>query len=233
MNNIFKLSTILLFVGISSYALASTETRSLDNFSKISVSSGIKAVLVKGTKNQITIEADDVELDKIETEVSGEKLRVKIEESWWKFNWGKKRKVSVVITYTSELSGISASAGSNITSDNIISGNNLDINSSSGANLKLEIDAASVDASASSGAQLNLSGKAAKLDVDVSSGAGFNGYDLVSDDVEADASSGANARVWASNKIKANASSGGNISYKGSPGSKDVNKSSGGSVSSN
>lgn len=231
MKHLVKLSLAILFAGIASLTYASTETRSLDNFSRVSISSGIKAQLVKGNKNEITIEAEDVDLDKIQTEVSNNRLKVKIEESWWKFNWGKRRKVSVVISYTSDLTAISASAGASVKSDNVIKGSELEFSSSSGASLSLEIDGSAVEADASSGAQLNLSGKAENLDVDVSSGAGFNGYELSCEEVRADASSGASAKVWASNKIKADASSGASVHYKGSPAFKDVNKSSGGSVS--
>ena len=66
-----KLTAILFLVtaaAISAFG-QNTETRSLDNFSAISVGEAIKLVLIPGNKNEARITATNVDLDEIETRV--------------------------------------------------------------------------------------------------------------------------------------------------------------------
>ena len=76
---------ILIFL-ISNQSFASvlrdTEVRKLDDFSKVTVATGINLVLVAGSKNEAEIEVDNIDLDDIITRVSGDKLTIKIQ------NWG-------------------------------------------------------------------------------------------------------------------------------------------------
>lgn len=224
------LSTLLL---TSSFLIGQdSETRSVDSFDEVSVATGIDATLVKGSKNQVEIEVDNVDLDNIITEVRGGKLVVKVEQNFWKNILGKSRNrdVDVVITYTEDLEGLSISSGARVETDGAIETRDIEISCSSGANGDIEVEASEVEISVSSGAYMAIEGETAFLDVSVSSGASFKGKGLLADDVEASASSGASASVYADKSLKAKASSGGSISYKGDPNT-DIKKSSGGSVS--
>jgi hypothetical protein len=224
------LTFLLSACTVIAFAFADSETRNLSDFNKVSISSGINATLVKGSTNKVDIEADGIELEKIKTEVNGNKLKVSIDQKWWSGGWGKKRKVSVVITYTEELNQISSSAGSRVGNEGTISSSKLQLSASSGSNTSLNISAESVSADVSSGASLSVSGSAGSIDVDASSGSSFKGYELESGDANVDASSGASIQVNVSGDLDADVSSGASIKYKGSPKSKNIDKSSGGSV---
>ena len=208
-----------------------TETRNLDSFDGISVASGIKAELVRGNTNKIEITADGIDLDKISTEVSGDKLKVKVNQKNNWFNWGsKKRTVNVTITYNSTLEYISSSSGSSVEADHTILASNLDLNTSSGAYMNITVEANDVEIGVSSGANMNVSGNASSVDIDISSGASLDAGDLESGEVTVDGSSGSSAKVYATSSLNVDVSSGASVRYKGNPGTTDFDKSSGGSV---
>ncbi len=224
---------ITLLLSSSLYILEAKdhEVRNLNNFSSVSVATGINLVLVQGSSNEAEIDVDNIELDEIITKVDGGKLTVKVKGNKWGSNWWKnrKRKVDVRLTYKN-LEQISASSGANVTSDNTISNDDIELDASSGASINLDVDGTDIEADASSGSTISLSGECGTFDANVSSGARIKGADLEAGNVEASASSGASIRVWAKDGLNAKASSGGSIKYKGNPESLKKKKSSGGSV---
>lgn len=230
-------TTLTLLSFLASFFLVSatmtaqdTETRNLDNFSGISVSSGITAKLVKGNTNKIDITASGIDLDKIETKISGDKLKVGVEKNNWKFWGNNKRKVNVTITYNGTLDYISSTSGSKVEADHTITASNISLNTSSGANLNLNLEANDVDIDVSSGAWAGLSGNAKKVTIDISSGASLDASDLESASVDVDGSSGSSVKVHATNSLTVDVSSGASVRYKGNPGKTDFDKNSGGSV---
>ena len=207
-----------------------SETRNVpDNFDAISVSSGIEATLVKGNTNEVEITASGVDLDKVTVDVKRGKLEIGIKQKWWS-SWGRKKNVDVVITYTSELEGIYASSGSTIESHQTITGDELNLKTSSGAYIELDIDANDVEIELSSGATMDLSGYAKNAEIDLSSGASLDAYNLKGEKVEIDGSSGANASIHVTAELNADVSSGASVKYKGNPNDTSIDKSSGGSV---
>ena len=226
-----QLLTLLLASGVTMLmAFGDTETRNLSSFSEISVAAGIKATLVKGNVNKADIDAEGIELDKVITEVDGDRLIVKIKTRMWG-NWGNKRNVKVTITYSESLESVSASSGASVVSDEVLrTASRLELQSSSGANSKLKVNTENISADVSSGASLNVEGSANTIEIDVSSGSSFKGYDLVCKNVNVDVSSGGSAYVHATSELDADVSSGGSVKYKGNPSSKNIDKSSGGSV---
>lgn len=228
-----KMATaIALFVlGTSGLTAQDTETRDLDNFDGISVSAGIEATLVQGNTNEIFISADGIDIEKVETEIRKDILKVGIDQNWWS-NIGKRnrRKVKVTITYNNALNYISSSSGSSVEADHTIRANDLQVKTSSGADISLDIEANEVEIDVSSGSHMDLAGSAKNIDVDISSGASLDAYDLEGDNVKVDGSSGSTAKVHANDSINADVSSGASVKYKGNPSRKDVDKSSGGSV---
>lgn len=224
-----KAILVLFSVLLSSLAWSQSETRSVDRFDMVSVATGIDAKLVKGSDNSVYIESSSVDLDKILTEVKNGELNVYVKKKWYQ-GWGKSYKINATITYSGELSAISSSSGAEITADHVISSDELDLSSSSGADLELDINVDKLDADVSSGADIDISGQATDAVVEASSGSSFDGKDLKCDKADLDVSSGADIYITVNKELVADASSGGSIKYKGNPSKRDIDKSSGGSV---
>ena len=224
---VFVLSLLL---GAFVYAQDS-ETRNVESFEGVKVSSGVSAELVKGSTNKVEITVEGIDIDKVTTEVKKGVLKVGVETKWWN-NWGgrKRSKIKAVITYAQDLNGIAAGSGSSLTSEQTIESDDLDLDVSSGASMDLdiEVDDASIDIS--SGATLRLSGSAESTEIDLSSGSNINAYSFMTKRADIDGSSGSTAKIHVVDALVADVSSGASVKYKGNPSQRDIDKSSGGSV---
>jgi hypothetical protein len=220
------------------------ERKPQDNFTGIQVSTGIDLYIRQGNANSITVEADENLHDIIITEIVDGKLKIYTEKNIWK---SAAKKVYLTVNTIEELT---ASSGSIVVSENVLKATNLDVSSSSGANLTIEVAATnlisstssgsssqieanttSVISTSSSGSSLNLSGETTSHETSASSGSSITAYKLISKDVIAKVSSGASISVYASSSIDGKASSGGGISFEGSPKKVTKKTSSGGRVS--
>lgn len=235
------LSTIIL-VAIGAFA-QQKETRSLSSFNEVSAHEGVDVYLKKGSKEEARIEASNIDMEDILTEVSSGRLKIHLEG-----NRHRNVDVKVWVTYKS-LKAVSASSAADIQAEGqiVASGDfrvdvssagdvelsvkaqDLDVRASSAGDCELEVDIESLDASASSAGGIEISGSVKSIDVEVSSSGDFEGYDLPSETAEVSASSGGSAKVNVSEQLDARASSGGSIKYRGNP-RMDISTSSGGSI---
>lgn len=188
-----------------------TDTRKVtDEFSAVSASEGIMVYVTQADDFNIEVEADENIIDLIATDIKNGKLRIHAEE-----NIGRAtKKVFVSLPNITALSG---SSGSHLSSKNTIKSDRLEIDGSSGALVNVELMANDLEIDASSGANMSISGEADNTDVDVSSGGNINAKELQTKTCTADASSGGNVKIQVSKLLTADASSGGNISYSGEP----------------
>ena len=189
-----------------------TEDRPVsENFDKVRGSAGLDVFLTKGNENKITVEADENLLDNIETEVRNGKLYITTNE-----NIGRSKSKKIYVTYESLIS-VEASSGADVIGNSVLKSEYITLDSSSGADLEIEVNAREVRAESSSGADLKVSGTAIKLIADASSGSDIKAKDLIVTNCNADASSGADITVNVKGKIEADASSGGDVKYYGNP----------------
>jgi hypothetical protein len=203
-----------------------TEDRSTkEDFTKIKVSTGLDLYISQGSKNQITVEADENLQEIIRTEVNDGILKIYSKKNIWK---AKARKVYVTIK---NLEALTATSGADVYTNEALEVNNLNINATSGADIHVSVDANTIETTATSGSNIEVSGASNNHISKATSGASIDAYQLQSKNVTVKVTSGANINVYASESIDAKATSGGDIDFKGSP--KKVNKktSSGGSVS--
>ncbi len=254
---IIKLTTVLFLTTLSSCGIdmlnrieGNNNVISIDrdineDFTKVRVSTGIELIIDQGNEVSLTVEADENLHDIIITKVEDGKLKIYSEKNIWK---SAAKKVYLTVNTIEELE---ASSGSNIISNSKIKGTDLEVGSSSGAQIALEVSVVNLTSSTSSGASANIdvnanivisnssSGANMKIkgetsihETSASSGSSVNAYNLLSKNVIAKVSSGASIRVQASESIDGKASSGGSISFEGNPEKITRKTSSGGSISS-
>ncbi len=202
-----------------------TEDRPVtSDFDAVKGSAGLDVFLTEGDENKIVVEADENLMEVIETEITNGELRIGTNKS---IRRSKSQKVHV--TYVS-LNKVSASSGSDVISNSVIKSENLSLDSSSGADLEVEIIAKEVYADVSSGADLKVSGRAERLVAEASSGSDLKARDLEVKKCKANASSGADIVVNVREEIEGRASSGGDIRYYGDPTAVSVKDGASGSV---
>lgn len=200
-------------------------TRPVESFDGVKASAGINVYLFQGNDEKVVVEADENLLECIKTEVKGSTLHCYID-----CNIHFSTEMNVYVNYKI-LNSINASSGSDVLGETVIKTGTLDIEVSSGADVKVEVDAEKVFCDVSSGSDATIAGKTSHFQGSASSGAEIKATDLKVETCDVSASSAGDIRITVNESIEANASSGGDITYYGSPKREHVEESSGGDVS--
>ena len=233
MKNLSKLIVLLLLTTLTSCVVSgvkgsknvTTENRIIkSDFDGIKVSMGILVELTQAKEVSVEAEMDDNIHELLITEVKDGILHIYFDEQ---VGHCKQKTVRLSMPTIAQLK---ASSGARIKGQDKIKTTELELNTSSGGGIKLDIETTRIDCNASSGASMTLEGICKNSYTNASSGSNIDASKLESVTAKATVSSGANIKVYASNSIDANASSGGSVYCEGSPEQKSINKSSGGSV---
>ena len=212
--------------GVTGNRNVTRENRKISaTFTDIKVSNGIELHLNTGSKNKVTVEADENLLGLIKTKIEDGVLKVYSEKNMYR---AKSKKVYVTII---QLNNVEASSGSSVLSKDTFNTKSAKIKASSGADISIALNSETIETKTSSGADIKISGKAINHNATASSGSSINAYNLKSTHVVANANSGGDIDIYASESLEANANSGGNIDFKGSPKHITKNSNSGGSIS--
>ena len=222
----------VLFCGTSLQAasvIGGRQTRQISGFHGITVSSGIDLQLTQKNVEEVFVEANSDDLDKIITKVENGILKIYVKDkSWSGLNWNSKSRKVFVSFKTLDL--VEASAGSDVSSQSVLKLDKLNLQVSSGSDVKLELDANELSVDTSSGSDVALTGKAVSFHAAASSGSDIDAEQLVSKKCNANVSSGSDIKVNVTDELDADASSGSDIVYSGNPKMKNIRESSGGDV---
>lgn len=202
--------------------------RSISNdFESIKVSQGLDLYITQGDQVSISVEADENLHEFIMTEVENGVLSVYTTENIRK---AASRKVNLSIT---NISAIKATSGSDVFSTNTIKTDDLELNSTSGADIKLNVKTKTLNCHSTSGSDIIVSGTTTSLIAEATSGSDIKASNLEAETSKVNATSGADISVNTSKELTARATSGADIRYSGNP--EKVNKSdnSSGSVRAN
>lgn len=229
------MKTLLLPALLSLAALApafaqSAQTRAVPTFHAINVGTGIELALTAGHGQRVEVSAATTEYrDRIETVVKDGVLTLRYQNPDDRNNRDRTNKHLRVAVTADELTALSAHSGSDVRTTGDFDAADFQLDISSGASVKTDLDTRSLTVRQSSGSTADVRGHATSLDVRSSSGASFDAKDLQTERCRAEASSGSSITVAVKDDLVAQASSGGSISYKGSP-QLTKHTSSGGSV---
>lgn len=203
-----------------------TQDREINNFTEIKSCCSMKVIATKGASCSVKVEVDDNLQQYIETQVNGDRLVIKRTGNK---NIDPTGRVTVYVTLP-ELSGLYASSSSDLIVKSPFSGDRLDVDVSSSAEIEVEFTGNRVNVEGSSSGTVRLSGRADRTDVDVSSSARINGQEFTSKELDAEASSSGKVRMKVTNEVDADVSSGGKVEYSGNPSKVHSDESSGGKV---
>lgn len=222
MKQILSVLTAIILLTSCQYTSGSgnikSENRTVNNFTEISVGSSFDVEVKIGPVTEVSVEADDNVIKHIGTEVSGNTLKITLEDNYSVSN----AHLRIYIT-TPALTAIRTSGSASvIVQDVITSKEKLTFKATSSSDIKAEVDAPEVEADASSSATINLSGKTKTYYAEASSSSDIKSWDLLSENATAKASSSATIKLHASVSLDAKASSSADIIYHGAA---TVNKS--------
>ncbi|HEY0961764.1 MAG TPA: head GIN domain-containing protein [Pseudomonadales bacterium] len=233
MNIIRRALPIVLLGVVPQLAIADTEFRLVSGFTEVGVTSGIDVDIRQGAEFEVEVEAEDT--DDVITEVVGDTLRIYKDNSWHWYSFGllsffvddDPMKVTVTLP---ELTRIRTSGGSDVRGQGSFSGEDLELRSSGGSNITLDLQYDSIDARSSGGSTMHLSGSANRGMLTSSGGSRQDNDELAVMDAELRSSGGSTLNVGVVGELQARASGGSNIRYEGDPMVRDIDESGGAKV---
>lgn len=179
------------------------------DFTSVKASEGVGVYITQGSELEILVEADENVIDLIATDIKDGILRIHTIENIGRAT--KKVYVSLPI-----ITALETSSGAHMTTNTNIRTENLDLSATSGSKIQIkELMANQLNIDTSSGANIIVAGTAQNVDTSASSGSDIKAENLNAVICRANASSGADITINVSQSLIAEASSGGDIRYKG------------------
>jgi hypothetical protein len=198
---------------------AATENRKVDAFTKITLAGNYKLVLKQGAA-AINITADDNLLKSIETNVSGDELKITTKGSICNAS-------PMVISITNpDFQSVKSSGTIDLSSDGILNIKDFDMEFAGASKVNLEMNAAKVKTLASGKAEINLKGQASDHTVIMNGSATLNAVDFTVANYRVETRGDVSSRINVLSELSVNISGAGSVEYKGSP-SKINNENSG------
>lgn len=202
-----------------------TEDRNINKpFTSIKATEGLDVYLTQSNNESITVEADENLHEFILTEIEDGVLKIHTKQ-----NIGRATSKRVNVSFTN-ISSIISTSGSDVYSTNTIKADRLNLKSTSGSDMKLDVNTSVLHCKSTSGSDLKVSGKTIKLVAEATSGSDIKAADLRAESSEVKATSGADITVNTTKELSARASSGGDVKYYGNPEKVDKSDSASGSI---
>lgn len=212
--------------GIDGNGNVTTEKRDVDgNFTKIEASRGLNVEVQQSNSYSVEVEADENLQEHISTTVENGTLVITSDENIDEY---ESKTIRVKMP---KITSLETTSGASITGQNTLLGENLNVKSSSGSEIDIEVEIDAVDCESTSGSTITIKGKALTVTTSASSGSEIDAANLMANEITSEATSGSTTEVYPIEQLKAKASSGGSVNYKHSPKIISKEESSGGNVS--
>ena len=207
-----------------------TKNMTVNNFNKVSVSSGIDLYLTQGNSESAKAVGDKELVDRLILVKEGNKLNIKYRDNnslSGMFRGGKSLKVYLNFKTLEELS---ASGGSDVYAQQAIKTDRMALATSGGSDVELNIICKDITIKASGGSDVDLKGTATNMDMHISGGSDVDAEAFSVDYAKVHASGGSDAVIRVNKGLEADASGGSDIRFSGNASYKKTSSSRSGSV---
>jgi len=189
------------------------EVRSPGEFNKINSGGSWNVTLKKGDKNEVLLEAKNLNLDKVITEVKNGTLDIRLERGNYR-NMG----LEVTITYIN-LDGVHSSGSGNLKSISDLTADELEITLSGSGNASFQsLVANELDITMSGSGDLAVGrGAVGEVSVRQSGSGNVKAINLIAEEAEIKKSGSGNVSLTVNQSISVSSSGSGNVEYKGNP----------------
>ena len=207
MKNTFLI--ILLF--ISTIAISQNSiTKNVGDFSELKVFDLIEVNLIPSTENKVVIKGENTQDVKIINEAGKLKIRMYLDN---RFN-GEETFVEVHYTHLKIIDG---NEGAQITGNQMIEQNTIELKTQEGARIHVGLDVNFVKVKAVSGGIIEVSGSAQTQEVTVNSGGIYDAEELLSQDATLRITAGGEVSVHSKNSVDIRGTAGGDVTVYGNP----------------
>lgn len=206
-----------------------TITKTTAEYDKIKVTSSFSVTLVSGNEGNIKIEGDENIIQYITTEVKNNELIVGFEKGFY-IKYDYPSTIDITIPFK-KISALSFSGSGSLTTVDIITADNLDVDCTGSGSVNFETAATTVKITRGGSGSVIAKGKATNLTVTSSGSGNVNASQLTSSNVTATQTGSGNIKVNCTNNLSVTSSGLGSVNYKGSPKKVEKNSSGSGAIS--
>lgn len=210
-------SLLLTIIIVNCTSAQQRESRNVSGFTGISLSIAADIYLSQSNEYKVEIVANADYLEKIETVVEGDVLKIKT-KNHFDFDFHNE-KVKIYISMP-QVNSLRISGSGDILAQTAIKTENLAIKISGSGNVKIEnLSVKSLDTDISGSGDINFAGTdvAERATYSVSGSGDIDSQNLQCKKVEISVSGSGDVRVWAVDELNARVSGSGDVYYKGRP----------------
>ena len=212
--------------GVKGNGLVVEQTRTINGtYNSIEASQGLDVYLTQSDTESVSVEADENLQDIIITEIENNVLKIHTKQ-----NIGRSTSKKVMVSFKN-ISKITSASGSDVYSKNTITVESLELNSTSGSDMTLNVNTNNLVCKSTSGSDMKLTGKTINLMAEATSGSDIKAGKLFTEFSQVNAYSGSDITVNTSKQLIAEASGGSDINYYGNPEKVEKNNSVSGNIS--
>jgi hypothetical protein len=221
MKRVIILSMLIISVsfapGFTSFGRDIKETRNASGFTSVNFGIAGDLYVSIGQEFEVILEGDEDFVRQIETDVSGDRLQIRLER--WRFNFGFRERVTVYITMP-EIEGLSVSGSGRAEILDAFKTDELDLSvSGSGKLYTSDIEASEMDCNISGSGDIIFNGRGDVkwADISISGSGNYDGDNIRVEEMEVSISGSGNCRCHATESLRARVSGSGSIYYEGNP----------------
>jgi hypothetical protein len=186
----------------------------------------MELILKQGSKESINIEASNIDLSNIETEVKGNTLCVGLKKGNY-----RNLKLKMILTYR-QIDEIDINGSIELSNEQILKTSKLVFNLSGSGTVDLKIDVEELKVKSAGAGEIKLDGSATHQHFTLSGASNIEAFKLIGQDTDITINGAGNVNAYAKNKITATINGIGNIQYKGNPSQTNFKKNGMGNISS-
>lgn len=225
MKNIVRSIICLFILGISLQSHANapdlvTKKIRVGNFQSLELGSAFEIHITKGNSCTLSATGNEKDLDDLEVELSGSKLQVSLDESYWKSwnNWkGGSNKIVLTITMP-RLRKAEFTGATKVFLEGFTDEEEMSLNCSGASKLsssKLVADKLVIDLSGAT--KVEMAGQVLKLSLGLSGASHVILSDMIVRDADVEASGASHVELNVQKSLRVEASGASKITYRGNP----------------
>lgn len=190
------------------------EERNVKDFSEIAMSVSGTVYVKQGSPCKVVLEGDQNDLEKIETVVEGDKLKIKTKS--WTSNIGK---ITAYVTCPN-IEGLYVAGSGKMIAENDFSSEELDLAVSGSGELRLkgiQCEEMDIHVSGSGDVYVDNDGQAEEVDISISGSGKVYAENLKVNECDAHISGSGSCKIYVTDELEARISGSGSVYYKGTP----------------
>lgn len=207
---------LILFSLVCFGSYAQKRTIDVKDFSELSLGIPGTLYLTQGSNESVEIECSDSAFDKIEFELSGDRLTIKRKDRGWSWSNSLRGDIDIYVTMK-DIERLSVSGSGFIEGQNTINTRDLTLSISGSGDMELDLDGDEVETRISGSGSIILEGQAERTESRISGSGKVKAEDLSVRTYKASISGSGSCYITASEEVIANISGSGTVYYKGNP----------------